>query len=337
MPIPEPEDTEGLWSAVRDKVEWPAGNEDLVRDLAGDWGLAAELFDSADVLDLAELDAAWPDSVGDTFGQSIKVMKDRSSRLEISARQQQADLLTYADIVMNAKNAIREIVASRTEPYGAMKRTNPAALPLVEQQVIDLARQATADAAEAAFQIRTGAAVQGPAGDGYTEYEDISQFMYDELATNVRSDVAENIRALNASGTLAGKAAAAAAWYELVKTGGDWDQKPDILGMTVGANTLTPIPGLPGSIRHDFWSNMHYGYIGEDVGFDQGTLTAAANLVDLKEHFSTDPVDTKSIELGFELRERYAPDQLTPENLNSFIAEHYQEMVDAGVIVPDPQ
>src|SRR3546814_5028450 len=56
-------------------------------------------------------------------------------------------------------------------------------------------------------------------------------------------------------------------------------------------NQYTPIPGVPWEVRYDVWSNIHYGYVGTEIGMDDWVLRAGANGADLLEHHDIDHSD----------------------------------------------
>src|SRR3546814_10133074 len=49
-------------------------------------------------------------------------------------------------------------------------------------------------------------------------------------------------------------------------------------------NQYTPIPGVPWEVRYDVWSNIHYGYVGTEIGMDDWVLRAGANGAEPLEH-----------------------------------------------------
>ncbi|MFE7546755.1 polymorphic toxin type 44 domain-containing protein [Streptomyces gardneri] len=80
----------------------------------------------------------------------------------------------------------------------------------------------------------------------------------------------------------ADRAAAMAAWKDFVKTGGPWDHKGTIARMNGNREfNSTNIPGTDLWTRDDFWSDVHYGYVGAAAGFSPEVLQGGAGLVDL--------------------------------------------------------
>lgn len=62
-------------------------------------------------------------------------------------------------------------------------------------------------------------------------------------------------------------------WYDMVRTGGPWDHK-SVLRSTYG--NWTDDAATSTSYFYDIWSNVHYGFIGKECGFDEWTLLAGA-------------------------------------------------------------
>ncbi|GLZ00091.1 polymorphic toxin type 44 domain-containing protein [Actinoplanes sp. NBRC 103695] len=336
MPVQEPYTERLFWDKVKARSGWPAADEDAVRKLADEWSWASRLFATASDLPVADLRGGWPDGTGESYAQSVELMIDRSSRVEVGALQQRGDLLTYAEIVENTKQAIRTYVHRRSLTYEGLYNEGQAD-GFVTQTAVEVNRLLD-QAAEQAGGIRTGVAVDYPAGGGgYAEFEDVQQFMYGELVNNPKSPEAMRIRELMSHGTNGDATIALAMWIEKVAPLADWDHKPDIAAMTVGVNNTTPIPGTSGGIRYDFWSNLHFGYVGLDVGIDETTLRQGADAADLWDRQEVDKADDLAIQIGAELREKYTPEQLRPEHIEAAIKEHYAELVEVGGIIPGPR
>ena len=86
-------------------------------------------------------------------------------------------------------------------------------------------------------------------------------------------------------------AGALSAWVEQVDDGKDWDHKWQIVKdkdlMKVTVHRLTPSKVCSHSHYHkyknydyffDVWSNIHYGYVGLSVGFDEDTLLKGSDI-----------------------------------------------------------
>lgn len=106
--------------------------------------------------------------------------------------------------------------------------------------------------------------------------EELSRYISDEMRRNVRSGEAKQIAVLRKQSFT--HPVALAAWARLVDYGERWDHKDKILKRFGPWSTDLPT-------KHDYfldvWSNIHYGYIGLSVGFDEGLLKLGAGLPSL--------------------------------------------------------
>ncbi|WP_242427153.1 MULTISPECIES: SpvB/TcaC N-terminal domain-containing protein [unclassified Streptomyces] len=177
-------------------------------------------------------------------------------------------------------------------------------------------------------------------------YNQLTVFMAREMSINSRSGPVQKMNAINTNNTdtkwyqpnrYADKAAALLAWKELVKTGGPWDHKDEIQGMTGQVWGWTDIPGTDGQIRDDFWSNVHYGFVGTAAGFSHGLLQTGAGLVDLKENQTLYKADMAAIAFGVGLYQKFGDRGLTPEDLHAEIMSKYEALKNAGMIRDKPK
>ncbi|MEU3062887.1 SpvB/TcaC N-terminal domain-containing protein [Streptomyces subrutilus] len=186
-----------------------------------------------------------------------------------------------------------------------------------------------------------------PTGRAPEPFNEIAAFMAREMSVNSRSGPVQRMAELNRPQGVtrwvkpnwyADKAAAMAAWKEYVKTKGPWDHKEKIMGMNRGKeNDSANIPGTVLWIRDDFWSNVHYGYVGTAAGFSPEVLLGAASAVDVKENqpvFSGDPT---SIMFGIRLYQAYGEQGLTVENLTKEIVNHLSELQKAKLVEIGPR
>ncbi|MDI2124976.1 SpvB/TcaC N-terminal domain-containing protein [Yinghuangia seranimata] len=190
----------------------------------------------------------------------------------------------------------------------------------------------------------TGRFPQEPAPSAYNV---ILDHMAKEMRDNSQSTVVQRLHTLNTNDTrwtrrlnpnwYADKAAAMAIWKEKVKTGGAWDHKPWIAENNGNqVNSSSQIPGTGWYLRDDFWSNVHYGFVGTAAGFSPEVLLGAASLVDVKEGqpvFSGDPT---SIQFGIRLYQAYG-EGLTAADLDREIRSHIAELVRATLIDSKPK
>lgn len=123
--------------------------------------------------------------------------------------------------------------------------------------------------------------VGGPIVIGHPIH-DVASFILEEMKRNATGSDAEyiedNLDMFQWDSLIPGKAAVDTAqaykrWYDLVKTGGDWDHKGPILD-NYGKWAYDAEQGR--SYNYETWSNIHYGYVGRASGFDAWTLRAGA-------------------------------------------------------------
>ncbi|MDF9721857.1 polymorphic toxin type 44 domain-containing protein [Serratia marcescens] len=168
----------------------------------------------------------------------------------------------------------------------------------------------------------------------------VAEYILSEIKTNVRSQTAETIRYLIDEGTLRQRwaeweklpfyakmvpppqpdlLAAMAIWYQTVKTGAIWDHKPIIRKkfVDIAVTRRTERGNISKSHYHkykmhdyflDVWSNIHYGYVGLSVGFDELLLlkgsTWEQNMT--PGAMGDDTIDdVTSIKIGFYLHHEY--------------------------------
>lgn len=176
-------------------------------------------------------------------------------------------------------------------------------------------------------------------------FRELAVYMAGEMATNSRSTTVQSLKALNGDkgwkDWLTGKAQGAegtamAVWATMVKTNGPWDHKTEIQDKTGAVWGETDIPGTGGAIKDDFWSNVHYGYVGTAAGFSEAVLQGGAGLVDLKENKKLYPADIAAISFGINLYRTYGAKgiEVTAAILESEIGRQYRMLERAGAIRP---
>lgn len=138
-------------------------------------------------------------------------------------------------------------------------------------------------------------------------YEGVVDYIYKEMRVNSRAGVTGNMRALNATGNGAAIIAANLLWMDLVRPNGVWDHKPAIkLYFGPGGSDENHsryryhVTRTPSEILFDVWSNIHYGYVGRQAGFDGGWLQWAAAQVGIH-----DEGDAIAIQIGIDLYQRH--------------------------------
>jgi Bacterial toxin 44 len=155
---------------------------------------------------------------------------------------------------------------------------------------------------------------------GYERYYRVAAYMYRECTNNINSEEANSIRenlrtagVARSMGMIPGLqyASAFSTWYNQVRSGADWDHKPEIIRgcNLVGGDMHFPIFG---DTTHewffDIWSNIHYGYVGASVGFSESTLLTGANAGEFFGAGGNDPVDDAMAKIGFRMWQRHGAD-----------------------------
>ncbi len=162
-------------------------------------------------------------------------------------------------------------------------------------------------------------------------YEEVLEFMTDEMKTNPESETVDAISAKFSPWCGYDRITASwncekdglTMWADAVKTGGPWDHKGplhDLLGVSdKNAILYTKIPGTGDKVRYVVWSNIHY--VRTELKISRATLQGGAVLADLMDNGHLNPEDVE-----------YAPEELTQEVLNQAIMEPYDEFVQLGII-----
>jgi RHS repeat-associated protein len=109
-------------------------------------------------------------------------------------------------------------------------------------------------------------------------------------------------------------------WAVTVCQGCEWDHKPKIrerFHMTLeNLDTLySPVPATRYRIFYDVWSNIHYGYVGVQAGFDDQTLQQGPSM-GLPGTGTNDQGDVISTQIGIDLSHRIRPDDLRPDDID---------------------
>jgi Bacterial toxin 44 len=160
------------------------------------------------------------------------------------------------------------------------------------------------------------------------EVSPLAQYMAQEMSNNPLTEAAKRIKALNSfsaeaciadykalpiwqqilglgitpndcvQNQITFHAAAMLAWAELVQPNGVWDHKPKIAPRF--NPRMAPAPQYwhafgQTEYLYDVWSNMHYGYVGMAIGFDEAVLLDGAGLAQLL----SDLVKQKKLPAGY--------------------------------------
>ena len=109
-------------------------------------------------------------------------------------------------------------------------------------------------------------------------------------------------------------------WYLMVKPGGPWDHKPKLIEMfdmdTENWDDMYfDVPGTDYRVRLDIWSNIHYGFVGSELGFGIGDLLLGANVPGLAG--KNEPADDMATLIGIMMSATYDPSDLTRSDFES--------------------
>ncbi|MEV0649068.1 polymorphic toxin type 44 domain-containing protein [Phytomonospora sp. NPDC050363] len=147
------------------------------------------------------------------------------------------------------------------------------------------------------------------------QFDEIAAYIADEMRRNALSPEAADIKYWNRAVI---PVVAHAKFWDMVATGHPWDHKWQIAqkwGMDTGdLNSLYSwVDEKNAGLRYDVWSNIHYGYVGRHAGFSEQGLLDSANATWLPgTGGQIDAADDVAIRLGYDLYNRYPPDQITP-------------------------
>ncbi len=112
--------------------------------------------------------------------------------------------------------------------------------------------------------------------------------------------------------------------------GCDWDHKGDFKRFyhREGEEGLffMRVPGTEIAISHDLWSNIHYGYVGTEVGIPADDLQTFGS-------DPPDPFDSVAIQIGIDLRNRYEPDDLTADHVRDAVISQLAVLTSQGLTV----
>lgn len=339
MPIPEPSGE--VWSQVvarLGEISWPGGDEDRLDRLSEQWSAAGGEIDrlaAESGRTNRDVRTWWRDPAGDTLAGKLE-----EGRADAQHAGQTA--ITLADQVTSMADVLRTIkqtVTGYVQLGQTMWDNTVMLLPPHREQY----RAAIVDATtERVREANQNALDPTAPGDVATKspYNQLTDAFAAEMKRNAASGPAALIRAA-LDGSVAGAflpplaagagITAGALWAAMVRTGGPWDHKTRVRELQGG--TFTPLPGTPGKVSYEIWSNIHYGYVGRDIGFPAAVLHAGANGADLLEHGQVDRGDQAAVQIGIELRNKYGPGELRPEHIDEAIRAHYQELKDTGKIV----
>lgn len=168
-------------------------------------------------------------------------------------------------------------------------------------------------------------------------------YIYREMVTNAQSPEVKELQTLNgvSVGAIAlggiplapvvaagARTAALLKWRDLVRGGAKWDHKKrikDMLALKKG-DFHFPIRGDPDhEYFYDFWSNIHFGYVGSAAGFTGWELQKGAAMGGAAG--TNDDIDVETVQIGIDLWEKHKLN-LTQEQLRQEILSRTAKMLD---------
>lgn len=196
------------------------------------------------------------------------------------------------------------------------------------QQALELARQADSRLSSelGAIPLPSAPGEVRPSAMDPKQFDEIAAYIADEMRRNALSPEAADIKHWN---TAVIPVVAKAKFWDMVATGHAWDHKWQIAqkwGMDTGnLNTLYSwVDEKNASLRYDVWSNIHYGYVGRHAGFGEQALLDSANATWLPgTGGQLDAADDVAIRIGYDLYNRYPPDQITPDVVKQSIMDNW--------------
>ncbi|MBS9535112.1 hypothetical protein KIH27_16105 [Mycobacterium sp. M1] len=147
-----------------------------------------------------------------------------------------------------------------------------------------------------------------PSEMNFTEAEN---FIYNEMMKNQNSPWFTAIKEAMNNGPLhpLDKVDALHAFFNLTRSNGPWDHKPQIqnlVGIHGGDGLFFQQPGSDRQVFYDMYSNIHYGFIGRAAGIPPSLLETAPNI---QTPFTgvNDAADDIYVKAGISMFDRYGP------------------------------
>lgn len=155
----------------------------------------------------------------------------------------------------------------------------------------------------------------------YSRFDEVFEYIYEEMTTNVKSQTVKDIKAAIEKGNTL---LAYFIWWDAVRDHARWDHKPKLenkFKLKESDDYYLPIRGdTEHEYFYDIWSNIHYGYVGSAAGFDSDTLHKFAESGGPGTG-KTDDGDKLSLQIGIDLWNKYHLN-LTKSNVINEILSH---------------
>jgi len=162
---------------------------------------------------------------------------------------------------------------------------------------------------------------------------DVTQWLIRQIETNAKSEVVAEMKKNNSEDWKGVDWGAFLTWYELVKTGAQWDFKKD-LGDAINlapcrrncSGKLYSVTLDDQCMTYEVGANIHFGYVGRAAGFTENRLLSGASGAQVSEgrgETKDDPRDVQAIRKGFALFNAGSPTGLNKSGLE---ANYYQNL-----------
>jgi Bacterial toxin 44 len=176
----------------------------------------------------------------------------------------------------------------------------------------------------------------------------LAEYIHREITRNSQSEEAQELLSclLLSKTHPVGRPICLKKWYDLVKSGGPWDHKGPIKKRWKGAAYKHAKSGNKGCLywfhvqstdyilSYEFWSNIHYSYVGRVVGFAEFELRTGHQL-SLPGTGVTDEGDKLMVELGLQLYEEATHKRaLRIEDILDLVATNLSELTDKNKADP---
>ncbi|MDA0242264.1 MAG: polymorphic toxin type 44 domain-containing protein [Chloroflexi bacterium] len=170
---------------------------------------------------------------------------------------------------------------------------------------------------------------------------DMTTWLVDQMVTTSNSSTVATMRDQWSSQSIPHQHGVLSAWTSLVRSGGIWDFKVDILSanLAFGDNDLVILGGV--ELNYQAVANIFYGFIGRQIGMKESLLQLGAGAAQFEwgwDHwygnlqanpagFGDQPFDAWSVGFGFYLYNLYGQniDALTPDAFAQAFAIYIQD------------
>jgi hypothetical protein len=170
----------------------------------------------------------------------------------------------------------------------------------------------------------------------------LAEYIHSEITRNSQSKEMQELQACLKAYPL-GRPVCLAMWYALVKPGGPWDHKDPIKKRwktaaykhaksgNKGCLYWFHVQGTDYILSYEFWSNIHYSYVGRVAGFSELELRRGHELPGAGD---TDEGDKLMVELGLQLYEATHKRALRAEDILGLVDKNLYELANKNKADP---